>query len=255
MNDMQGGSKADLERALAGVEGWLYLGEAWALHEIARNIARTDQAATVVEIGSWKGRSTIALALGLKARGSGKLFAIDPHTGAHGSTAAGPVVTATEFQRNVVAAEVDSLVELLVSTSHEARGRFATKSVDVLFIDGSHQYEDVVTDIADWETALKDESAIAFNDPSAPGVYRALREVVLKTGTAYRGPALVQNTLFFEFRRSSLWERSDTIALTRLRTVLQVRFIAGRLRPYMPGWLVRSGHAVSQRMVGRHPGA
>jgi len=247
--------RAQLQSALADVEGWLYLGEAWALHETARNIAPTSHDVTVVEIGSWKGRSTIALALGLKARGSGKLFAIDPHTGAHGSTKTGPVVTAEEFQRNIAGARVDSLVRLLVTTSHAARTQFAPKSVDVLFVDGSHRYEDVVEDIADWETALKDDSAIAFNDPSAPGVYRALRERVLKSRTPYRRPVLIENTIFFEFRRSWSWARSDALGLMRLRAVLRFRFWAARLRPYMPAWFVRWGHLMSRGLVGHYPGA
>src|SRR2546422_11389447 len=115
--------KARLKQALAGVEGWLYFNEAWALHEMVRNLGSREPAVYVVEIGSWKGRSTIALALGVQARGAGTVFAIDPHTGAPdgvtfgwiGShTAGGPPVTVTEFQRNIAAAGVASLVRCLV---------------------------------------------------------------------------------------------------------------------------------------------
>jgi MMP 1-O-methyltransferase len=246
--------KARVTQAVAQVEGWLHLDEAWALHEAVRNLDVHGQPSTVVEIGSWKGRSTVALALGIKTRGAGTVFAIDPHTGSPGSTALGPVITAVEFQRNIAAAGVDSVVKLLVTTSHAARPQFAAKSVDLLFIDGSHEYEDVMTDIADWQTALKDKSVVAFNDPSAPGVYRALRELVLRPGDAYRSPALVQNTLFFEFRRARPWEIQDAMSLMRLRAVLELRFHATPFWPYMPRWFVRMGRAVSRRMVGRSPG-
>jgi hypothetical protein len=35
----------------------------------------------LVEIGSWKGRSTICIAIGSKAGKKNKCYAIDPHTG------------------------------------------------------------------------------------------------------------------------------------------------------------------------------
>ncbi|HEX7158324.1 MAG TPA: class I SAM-dependent methyltransferase [Edaphobacter sp.] len=207
----------------------------------------------MVEIGSWKGRSTIAIALALKTRGAGTVFAIDPHTGAPGHTAVGPVITAEEFKHNITQANVESVVTLLVTTSHAARSQFGARSVDLLFIDGSHEYDDVVTDISDWESALKDESLVAFNDPSAPGVYRALRELVLRPGGAYRRPALIQNTLFFDFRRADPWTPQDARSLRRLRAVLELRFRAVPFWRFMPRWFVRMGHAVSRRLVSRRP--
>lgn len=241
-----------LKQAIETVEGWLFLDEAWALHEAVRNFTGDSRSLTVVEIGSFKGRSTIALALGVKARGMGTVFAIDPHTGA--GTPKWPAETALEFQANIAAAGVDDVVELLVLTSHAARPQFAAKSIDVLFIDGSHEYEDVRLDILDWQTALKDESVVAFNDPTSPGVYRALGEFVLRSGGPYRGPALVSNTVFFLFRRSEPWVLRDEIALARLRAVLQLKVRATPLWPYIPTWLVRSARTASRRIVGPSPG-
>jgi hypothetical protein len=256
---MQVERKARLEQALLHVDGWLRLDEAWALHETVRDFDSGNRPITVVEIGSWKGRSTIALALAVETRGAGTVFAIDPHTGApEGRTAGwtgahiqgGPVITAEEFRRNIASAGVQSFVELLIDTSHNVRPRFAANSIDVLFIDGSHVYEDVKMDIMDWHTALNDNAIVAFNDPSAPGVYRALLEFVVRPGTPYRNPGLVQNTLFFEYHRSEDWSVRDRVSLTRLLIVLQLRFQANRLRPFMPMWFVRFGHAVSKSMVG-----
>src|SRR5437879_1474439 len=86
--------RAELQSLLEGVEGWLYFEEAWALYEAVRNLP--VDAATVVEIGSRKGRSTIALAAAVKKRGSGKVFAIDPHTGEKDRTGTGPIQTLNE---------------------------------------------------------------------------------------------------------------------------------------------------------------
>lgn len=235
-------TRTELQAALNEVDGWLYFEEAWALYETV--IELPVGPVSIVEIGSWKGRSTIALALAVKARGNGRVYAIDPHTGEKDRTGVGPPQTLKDFQANIARAGVAPLVEPLVVTSHEARPRFADRSVDFLFVDGSHQYLDVRRDIEDWEGALKDLAAVAFNDPSAPGVYRALRETVLRS-RLYTRPQLIQNTLFFAFCRNGL-DGSGR----RLRAVLRVRFEAARLRPLMPAWLVRAGHHASSRLVG-----
>jgi SAM-dependent methyltransferase len=242
--------KSNLAKTLQRVEGWLYIDEAWALHEAVRGFPADTKPLTIVEIGSWKGRSTIALALGIQARGDGKVFAIDPHTGTSDGPEVGPASTVTDFRKNIEAASVQDVVELMLTASHEARPRFDNQSVDVLFVDGSHHYEDVRRDIIEWQSALKHTASVAFNDPSVPGVYQALRELVLRNGSCFRRPRLIQNTLFLSFRRHESWTRQDTLALNRLRVTLALRFQASRVRPYLPNWLVRGGHIVSKAMVG-----
>lgn len=199
----------------------------------------------MVEIGSWKGRSAIALGLAVKARGSGRVFAIDPHNGEKlmgtGPMEPGSTLLPTfdEFHTNIVRAGVEPCVETLVTTSRAARSRFADQSVDFLFVDGSHLYADVRGDIEDWASALKDDAVIAFNDPYDPGVYRALCELVLRPGP-FAAPRLVQNTLFFDFRRPAAWESHDQKSLRRMRLVLWLKFHAVPLWPLIPGWLVRA---------------
>src|SRR5262245_54249429 len=61
---------------LDGVEGWLTLAQAQRLHDAAAAVAPTGR---IVEIGSFRGRSTIALALG--AAEGVEVVAIDPHAG------------------------------------------------------------------------------------------------------------------------------------------------------------------------------
>src|SRR3989344_4837250 len=61
-----------------GVEGWLTEDEGLFLYEITKNVKEENAA---VEIGSWKGKSTICIAKGLNDGRKGKVYAIDPHTG------------------------------------------------------------------------------------------------------------------------------------------------------------------------------
>ena len=55
-----------------GLDGWLTDDEATGLYRVARKLPRN---ATIVEIGSWQGKSTYCLAKGLRL---GKVHAIDP---------------------------------------------------------------------------------------------------------------------------------------------------------------------------------
>jgi hypothetical protein len=236
-----------LTRSLDGVDGFLYLDEAWALHETVRQFP-SSQELSVVEIGSWKGRSTIALALGVQVRGTGRVFAIDPHSGGQEMVEMyGAVDTFAEFNDNLERAGVKEVVEPIRALAHLARPRFRNGSVQVLFIDGSHLYSDVLQDIDDWLTALSDQAVVAFNDPSAFGVYRALRERVLHKGSDLRQPKLVRNTLFFRVFRGAQWSARDTRALTQLRISLFLRYRASLLWPYVPSSLTER----LRRPIGR----
>lgn len=99
---------------------------------------------SVVEIGSWKGRSTHALCSGCK----GTVHAIDHFKGTPEDGHA--VYTEDEnifeaFKRNV--GKFKNLRIYPVS-SHQASGEI--ESVDMAFIDGDHSYEAVKNDILTW---------------------------------------------------------------------------------------------------------
>ena len=234
--------------ALAGtIEGWLSEPEGRLLYELARNCTGRG---VIVEIGSWKGRSTIALAIGLRdGGGTGVVYAIDPHTAEPDRPTAGPPVTVDDFNRNIRRAGIASKVELLLMTSHAARPQFRDGSVDVLFVDGSHQYEDVLQDIRDWQNSMRPGSIVAFNDPHYPGVYRALREQVLKRGP-FRQPRLIDNTLFLDFQPTRKWGLGDEIKLSRAIAGVGLRFQAMYIRPRMPMILVRIGRQLIYGLVG-----
>lgn len=201
-----------LAAALEGVDGWLQLDEAWVLYEEARRAARSD-GSVVVEIGAYKGRSTITLGLGIKDAGGGRLVSIDPHEFRPGQY--------EEYLRNVERAGVGGVVQPVVRTSHDARSGVADRSVRLLFVDGSHEYADVVQDVRDWESALADGAVVAFNDPYESGVGRALRATVGRDRSPFRSATWIQNTLFVAYVPGSPWTRADSVRLSRLRTYLQ----------------------------------
>src|SRR5262245_5315011 len=69
---------AQIQRFADGVHGWLTEREGQALYRLAR--ACTGRGA-IVEIGSWKGKSTVWLAHGSRAGRSVHIYAVDPHLG------------------------------------------------------------------------------------------------------------------------------------------------------------------------------
>src|SRR5947209_3332316 len=126
--------------AVANVEGWLNHTEGAVLYHLA---SRCKGQGVIVEIGSWKGRSTILLGHGSKAGAQVKIHAVDPHTGSpQHREAMGEVWTFDEFTRNIKEAGMDSLVVPHVDFS-EAAARSFTQPIELIFIDGLHEYEDV----------------------------------------------------------------------------------------------------------------
>jgi hypothetical protein len=189
------GARRRFERLLDGVDGWLGMREAWALHDVAFRLGRADPALVAVEIGSWKGRSAIAIASGLERAGAGLLYAVDPHEGSRTHALEAKATTFAAFRENVQRAGLDRHVQPLREVSAQARARFGDRSIGLLFIDGSHRYEDVVDDIQGWLPHLRDGAVVAFHDAAREDVRRALVENVLGGATVFDRPRLVQNTL------------------------------------------------------------
>src|SRR5947209_13927034 len=159
-----------LDTLLSDVEGWLERREAWELHAA---VTRHPHPPTVVEIGSWKGRSTIALAAGARQRRGGRVYAVDPHEGIRRLPELG--TSWEDFVRNLDRAGVSEHVEPLRMRSAEALAHFCFGCVDVLFVDGSHVYRDVLADIDGWTPRLSHGATAAFHDWSHyPDVRRAL---------------------------------------------------------------------------------
>lgn len=108
----------------------------------------------IVEIGSWKGASTIWLGKGSKAGSNLEVYAIDPHTEGN---------TFSEFTNNIKKANVSDIVVPIVKTSEEAEKDW-NMPVEFLWIDGNHEYEYAKLDFDKWFPHLVVGGIIAFHD-------------------------------------------------------------------------------------------
>jgi predicted O-methyltransferase YrrM len=179
-------SLEDVQHAVAAVEGWLSSDQIARLYHAA---ARTRGGDQIVEIGSFRGRSTIVLASA--APDGVAVIAIDPHAG----TDRGPQEFSgfeaearsdhEIFSANLAQASVADRVRHVREFSDHAHAE-VDGSVAVLFIDGAHRFRLARSDIRDWGARVADGGTMLIHDSfSSVGVTLAiLRE--LAAGRRFR---------------------------------------------------------------------
>ncbi len=163
-------------KALDGVEGWLAVEEAALLYDLARQV----EDGCILEIGSYRGRSTVALALGARAGLGPPVFAIEPHEPFSGVLGGnfGPADRGA-FYRNMLRSGCFEEVRLINLDSATVAPGWR-KPIGLLWIDGDHSYEGVKRDFECWFPHLTDEAKIAFDDSLDPelGPARLIREIL-----------------------------------------------------------------------------
>ena len=175
--------------APAAVEGWLT--EAQARRLAARAAAAGD--GTIVEIGSFRGRSTIVLASAASADAT--VVAIDPHAGSD----RGPQEIAADAARgeddhsaflgNLAAAGVADRVRHVRKPSADALGD-VDGPLALLYVDGAHRFGPARGDVARWGARVEPGGAMLVHDAfSSIGVTAALLVECLggRGGWRYRG--------------------------------------------------------------------
>lgn len=140
------------------IEGWLADVEGALLYSLAK---KCNANGVIVEIGSWKGKSTVFLAKGSKAGQRARVYAIDPHEG--DAQVLVDIPTFDEFKKNIANAQVADIVVPIVKTSGEAANDFL-EPCSLIFVDGCHEPDSVRQDFALWYPKLIDGGVIAFHD-------------------------------------------------------------------------------------------
>ena len=164
------------------IEGWLADEEADLLIAAAgRALTEVPADASVVEIGSYCGRSTVVLGSVIKKSGrSVKIYAIDPHDGVVGALDQKLEhlgETFEKFSRNIGQAGLTEFVEAIRKRSFEVEWDCP---VGFLFIDGLHDYTNVARDFYHFERWVVDGGYVAFHDYADyyPGVKTFVNELL-----------------------------------------------------------------------------
>jgi predicted O-methyltransferase YrrM len=129
---------------------------------------------SALEIGSYLGASTGFLGLAALQR-RGFVHAIDPWTN-DAMGAEGERDTWSEFRRNTTPFE--HFITPHQGYSADVHAREQTIPCDLIFIDGDHSYDAVVTDLQLWLPSLRPGGVLAMHDIDSPGVKQAFDTVV-----------------------------------------------------------------------------
>jgi len=181
------------------VPGYLAEPEARFLGLLA---ACTPATGAIVEIGSFKGRSTVMLAKVASHYGLGQVIAIDPHNSPILlGIPSEPATSSYEvFLQSIQAAGVSEHVEPHRTYSADA-ARSWTKPIRVLWIDGDHTYEGAKKDFDAFLPHLVPGGVVAFHDAlnAFPGPIRVFVEDVLGSDS-FGAAGFVHSIAWAQFR-------------------------------------------------------
>jgi predicted O-methyltransferase YrrM len=146
--------------------------------------ACTPANGVIVEIGSFKGKSTAMLATMARKYELGRVVAIDPHQGLSylGPEAPKQSSTFDEFLISLKLAGIGSHVEVQRAYSRDV-GRNWNRPIRLLWIDGDHSYEGCKEDFDLFSPFLAEGGVVAFHDTlnTFEGPIRVFVEEVLRS--------------------------------------------------------------------------
>lgn len=206
------------------IPGWLKEGQARLLWDEARALPR---GATVLEIGSHQGRSTVVLGNAIRDK-DGIVLAVDPFVEGR---LFGGLSTREKFEANIAAADLGKVVELVPDYSTKLRPTWS-RGFDLLYIDGKHDYWTLSDDLR-WAEHLPPGAAVVIHDCySSIGVTLGiLRHVLFSSALAYERRS--DSQALFRVRRP---RAADRLRILRelpwwLRNVFIKVLLRLRLRP------------------------
>src|SRR3954449_13303225 len=172
---------ARVKPLISDIPGWLTDEEGEALFDLARECTGKG---VIVEIGSWKGKSTVCLGLGSQTGASVPIFAVDPHADHRFG----------DFKENVERAGIAGLVTPIPSLSQPAADDFH-EPIELLFVDGSHEEALVREDFDKWVPKVVDGGWVAFHDTTwTAGPRRVVGQAIYRS-TRFKDARFVVGSL------------------------------------------------------------
>jgi hypothetical protein len=161
----------------------------WFSHSNAYKsfVDRAPNDATFVEIGTFMGRSTCCMGELIKNSGKNiKFYTVDTFAGSIGEEWHSDIINQLsknnsdlyqQFLYYVKQCKVDDFITPIHSTSLDAANQFDDGSLDMIYVDGGHTYQEVFDDLTAWYPKLKSGGIIAGDDYGTwPSVNEAVNE-------------------------------------------------------------------------------
>ena len=146
------------------------------LETLVKLASKVPKDQVIVEIGTYRGRSAVALALGSRMGNTVRVYTVDPHlpfTGVKGGKFS-PLDMAVAY-RNITHVGVGDLVACICLPSSYVM--WEDKNIGLLFIDDDHTYNALMLNLVTWIPHIVDGGILAFHDSDVPGVARFLKEL------------------------------------------------------------------------------
>lgn len=159
---------------LEHIEGILHIDEGTRLYNLAKEVR-----GNIVEIGSYRGKSTCHLAEGSKAGHGAKIYAVDLWDLGTYDPRYNSQETYRKFNQNIK--PYGDLVTPIRGNSLDVAKTW-TKDIELLFIDGRHDYDSVKADYQAWSKFAT--KYVVFHDylplhyPTIEGVHKFVDETL-----------------------------------------------------------------------------
>ena len=166
-----------LPESVFTIHGFLSGDEGELLYRLASEVPANGN---IIEIGSYQGRSTVCLGLGAKLAGA-RVWAIDPHEDyqVNEQTHYG-MENHAALLKNLVVFEIADTVRVVAMPSQSiADVWWSNVPIDLLWIDGSHEYQAIHADLISWSVCTQGKIALHDSSGHFPGVTRALTEFLM----------------------------------------------------------------------------
>ncbi|MET0753373.1 MAG: class I SAM-dependent methyltransferase [Pyrinomonadaceae bacterium] len=152
----------NLLKEVETVEGYLAPNE---MRFLALMAACPTADGEILEIGSFKGKSTVILAKSAALAGNSKVNAVDPMTAPSETDPdlRGDASSFDDFQKNIETHEVAGRIEFHQTFSYELAKTW-NKPIRLLWIDGDHTYKGTKLDFDGFAPHLTDGAIVAIHD-------------------------------------------------------------------------------------------
>lgn len=168
-----------MEHFYENIPGWFDFGN---IYQVMVQLA--DSNAHFVEVGSWKGKSAAFMCVEIaNSNKQIKFDCVDIWTGAgtpgeyDNDISVKNQTLYDEFLSNMK--PVEGKYTPVKEWSDKAASKYADGSLDFVFIDAGHSYENASADIKAWLPKVKPGGFLAGHDyKSAPGVHKAVNELL-----------------------------------------------------------------------------
>jgi predicted O-methyltransferase YrrM len=184
-----------MEHIYQNIDGWFDFEN---LYSFVVNIFNENKEGKFVEIGSWMGKSSSFMAVEIaNSQKNIKFYCVDTWEGSIEHQNNDVIKNNTLFDIFLKNTELaKDYLTPIKNSSELASKQFEDESLDFIFIDAGHTYEDVKNDLKNWYPKLKQNGIIAghdFSEAAWPGVVKAVTEWA------------EENNIIFSLTEQSCW--------------------------------------------------